>query len=422
MYRPKLNFTAVKFAVALVCTSAHAQVTVQTLSHPISVNETNGGKCRGGFIPNAKHFYFDAELDGYHAGDDTNGYTSSMSSCDDEGTPVRAIGHGKVVVAENQGTGRGNVVITRHVLPDDLQNEIDFACFHLKSIAVTKGQQVITGTRIGELGKSGTLSPHLHCEATLVRADTSRINPWHDICLSADAVQSHCVDNANGVRRPRLTASNAARYISPKLLVESRAYGQSLNTTGTVSALNTFTVGAKAPGSLAVVSVNQRRMSINAAKLAGFIMYGLVWQESDGRWLYTSDSRTVMMVPGKLYAIIPLVSGVGISVSYPVESGSSKEDLALHDAIKAASRAGLSYIETDALVRNPAFARDTPDFITFGMRATRTTNTTRGSTDFAHWVVVAQHRERMWTSRQTNVWNADTRTWSGWTDAGDSVP
>ncbi len=74
------------------------------------------------------------------------------------GTPVRAVGDGKVAYA-GWKSGYGNIVIVQH------GNQKSTAYAHLSRIGVRKGQSVAQGTLIGAVGSTGaSTGPHLHFE------------------------------------------------------------------------------------------------------------------------------------------------------------------------------------------------------------------------------------------------------------------
>jgi murein DD-endopeptidase MepM/ murein hydrolase activator NlpD len=71
------------------------------------------------------------------------------------GTPVQAIGHGRVVFAGRKG-GDGNMVVLRHA------NGYETYYLHLSRIFVRRGQTVQQGQRIGAVGATGLATgPHL---------------------------------------------------------------------------------------------------------------------------------------------------------------------------------------------------------------------------------------------------------------------
>jgi murein DD-endopeptidase MepM/ murein hydrolase activator NlpD len=84
------------------------------------------------------------------------------------GTPIRAAGSGRVIVAGYEG-GYGNLVVIDH------GNGIATAYGHQSSIAVAVGQDVTKGQVIGYVGSTGfSTGPHLHFQ---VRVDGSPVDP-----------------------------------------------------------------------------------------------------------------------------------------------------------------------------------------------------------------------------------------------------
>ena len=263
---------------------------------------------------------------------------------------------------------------------------------------------------------------HLHCEAMLVPATGTKINPWHDVCAAAGSNQStagHCTDNPNAVKRPFMTAANAARYISPSLLLQTRANGIN-HTIPATGGIKTFSVDLRAPGGFASVSKGSDRRSINRAVEAGWIKYGLLVSQSTN-WGYWSDSNRLVMRPGVQYGIWPLVSGLELRIAYPNDTQRSMEDLARFDLVQAAKEAGLKYIDPAAMVRNPPYAQGA-DYDFYAMPATKTTNAIKDDASFKHIVLVGIHRNEPWTRRQSAVWDADLRAWSAWGSRGNTVP
>jgi peptidoglycan hydrolase-like protein with peptidoglycan-binding domain len=86
-----------------------------------------------------------------------------------EGTPVGAAGVGSVIFAGYNSGGYGNLVVVGH--------RLGYTSWyaHLSSIAVSAGQAVNGGTRIGDVGSTGnSTGPHLHFE---VRRYDTPIDP-----------------------------------------------------------------------------------------------------------------------------------------------------------------------------------------------------------------------------------------------------
>lgn len=102
---------------------------------------------------------FDGEERDRHTGDD---YPVGA------GVPARAVGNGRVLLAENHFFSGNSVYI-------DHGNGLISEYFHLKEIAVKKNQTVEKGQKIGEVGQTGrTTGPHLHLG---IRWHGARIRP-----------------------------------------------------------------------------------------------------------------------------------------------------------------------------------------------------------------------------------------------------
>lgn len=94
-----------------------------------------------------------------HAGQDWGG---------DRGTPIRATADGVVIFAGRQ-SGYGNMVVIQH----DFGFETRYA--HMSSLAVSEGQRVSRGDRVGGMGSTGrSTGVHLHYE---IRVGDTPINP-----------------------------------------------------------------------------------------------------------------------------------------------------------------------------------------------------------------------------------------------------
>jgi murein DD-endopeptidase MepM/ murein hydrolase activator NlpD len=78
------------------------------------------------------------------------------------GTPVTSAAAGLVTFAGWSAGGWGNLVVVAH------SNGTRTLYAHLSSVAVSVGQRVATGERIGRIGASGhATGPHLHFEVRL---------------------------------------------------------------------------------------------------------------------------------------------------------------------------------------------------------------------------------------------------------------
>ncbi|MFG2955749.1 peptidoglycan DD-metalloendopeptidase family protein [Streptomyces sp. NPDC048291] len=108
----------------------------------------------------------------------------------DTGTPVYAVGAGRVVAA-TCGDAFGNQVVLRH--PDGYYTQYA----HLSVINVRRGQRVSTGQRIGAAGSTGNADgPHLHFEVRTTRHLGSEVPPlpWlrrHGVSVPGTASPAH---------------------------------------------------------------------------------------------------------------------------------------------------------------------------------------------------------------------------------------
>lgn len=84
------------------------------------------------------------------------------------GDPVKAAKEGKVVYAGNALRGYGNLIIVKH------DNDLLTAYAHNQTLLVKEGDQVKTGQRIAEAGKSDASQPMLHFE---VRKSGKPVDP-----------------------------------------------------------------------------------------------------------------------------------------------------------------------------------------------------------------------------------------------------
>ena len=87
------------------------------------------------------------------------------------GTPVTAAGFGTVVAAGFDSSGWGNMVVIGH------RFGLRTLYAHLASLAVSRGQSVGVGQRIGTVGATGRASgPHLHFELQLRGANVDPLS------------------------------------------------------------------------------------------------------------------------------------------------------------------------------------------------------------------------------------------------------
>ncbi|MFD8718614.1 M23 family metallopeptidase [Streptomyces sp. NPDC059629] len=103
----------------------------------------------------------------------------------DSGTPVYAVGPGRIVTA-SCGDAFGNQVVIQH--PDGYYTQYA----HLSVINVRPGQEVLTGQRIGAAGATGNADgPHLHFEVRTTPFMGSAVPPlpWlrgHGVAILGD--------------------------------------------------------------------------------------------------------------------------------------------------------------------------------------------------------------------------------------------
>ncbi len=91
------------------------------------------------------------------------------------GTPIRAAAAGEVVAVRHH-SGLGNAIVIDHGEQPQHPGRWTTVYSHLDAMAVTRGQQVRAGEKIGSLGNSGEMStgPHLHFE---VRIENQPVDP-----------------------------------------------------------------------------------------------------------------------------------------------------------------------------------------------------------------------------------------------------
>jgi peptidoglycan hydrolase-like protein with peptidoglycan-binding domain len=91
-----------------------------------------------------------------------NGFHPGVDFPAPTGAPVVAAGHGSVVFAGWDAGGYGKLVVIAHPLG------VRSMYAHLSRIAVRLGEQVVAGSRVGDVGATGLATgPHLHFELRL---------------------------------------------------------------------------------------------------------------------------------------------------------------------------------------------------------------------------------------------------------------
>jgi murein DD-endopeptidase MepM/ murein hydrolase activator NlpD len=103
---------------------------------------------------------FRSRYDKFHAGEDWRGPDGQPSL----GSPVYAIGHGRVMYAEPEGWNRDKgVVIVEHVLADGTIIYSFYGHLDPPSVVLPPGDCVVRGDQVGNIGQPRS-SPHLHWE------------------------------------------------------------------------------------------------------------------------------------------------------------------------------------------------------------------------------------------------------------------
>lgn len=100
---------------------------------------------------------------GIHTGEDWNGRGGNNT---DLGQPVKAIGKGKVVAADNYGAPWGNVIMIEHHYMENAEVKRVFSLYaHLEELSVSDGDTVERRQLIGSIGTGdGAYLAHLHLE------------------------------------------------------------------------------------------------------------------------------------------------------------------------------------------------------------------------------------------------------------------
>ena len=198
--------------VGLVVGSA-SSTSIQWFDFPMGTLDSNGQRTAtpandgdGFYSANAfGEFSNNASLRDYHLGEDWN-YEGAAGA--DLGAEVRTIGTGTIVFAGDGGTGWGNVVIVKHMLPDGAYGGFVTSFYgHLGDLAVSVAQTVQRGTVLGTIAQVDDISPHLHFEIRTGTnplaeqvghgySDMPRPDGWLD---PTDFIQAHRGQNADPV-------------------------------------------------------------------------------------------------------------------------------------------------------------------------------------------------------------------------------
>ncbi len=100
---------------------------------------------------------------GYHPGIDSRTVYGSEETIivNELGRSVYNVYDGVVTNTGDYGSGFGNYVVVEH----DVYGTKYYSVYaHLSSVTVNVGEELSAGTKVGELGQSGTHDPHLHFE------------------------------------------------------------------------------------------------------------------------------------------------------------------------------------------------------------------------------------------------------------------
>ncbi len=177
---------------------------------------------------------------GLHPGEDWNGRGGGDS---DLGQPVRAIGHGRVVVAKDFPDPWGKVVVLEHLYYENHQRRTLRSLYaHLSRIDVTEGALVRRQQTIGAIGKNpaATFPAHLHLE---LRTDLALETTYWPSSHQKDLawIEAHYLAPRAFIEAHRHlpVPQEEARLV----LVDTRRYRMRLYEGGQVRAGDTFEVG-----------------------------------------------------------------------------------------------------------------------------------------------------------------------------------
>jgi hypothetical protein len=96
----------------------------------------------------------------YHHGSALNAVDLNALDGADLGKPVYAPADGKVI---RVGTDENHTVVIEHtIMVDGVQHTWYTKILHMQNIQVQEGDEISQGTQIGECGREGTTSPHIH--------------------------------------------------------------------------------------------------------------------------------------------------------------------------------------------------------------------------------------------------------------------
>lgn len=253
---------------------------------------------------------------GYHLGDDWNGKGGEST---DLGKPLYAIAHGRVMDIDDRTDpdSIGKIVRVRHRLADG--RSIESVFYHVNEIYVVVGEDVWPGKLIATIGDANGYYVGSKCPPGVLRCAHLHWEARTDINQAM---------RLPGYESP-LTFDRVAKYMSPGLFVDDRAYQFSVSLTSrqwTVIPMN-----FNAPSSTAYIEVAGERYSLKRAVEAGLI-WRTIWSWS-GAWS-TSDAETVVFESGRTYYVWTWVSGARLSISVPGHK--FRDDRARTDMVRLA--------------------------------------------------------------------------------------
>jgi murein DD-endopeptidase MepM/ murein hydrolase activator NlpD len=182
---------------------------VDTLDFPL--DPPDGDAARGG----QDFGVFRSRYDKYHAGEDWR-----LTTRDNFGEPVYAIGHGQVTYADGDGWGPDQgVIVIRHVFPDGSTFLSFYGHLDPPSVTLSPGDCVLRGDKIGEIGQPRT-PPHLHFEIRTHLPVSTGTGYW-----STDPAEAGWLPPSQTIWNTRMSVSPGVLWTRPYHEGTSRALG-----------------------------------------------------------------------------------------------------------------------------------------------------------------------------------------------------
>ena len=263
------------------------------------------------------HMEYNSSIGKFHMGEDWNGRCGNDT---DEGYPLLAIADGEVVSVKDESIeGQGKRLYLRHTFPYSQNTAgvmvVESAMLHIQKMGagIVDGAIVKKGQTVAYLGKTGTISAHLHWE---MRYDLSTekplgINPYNAL----------------------LTVDMAVKYLPPSLVVDDRRYYQTWSANNLTWSY--YRSASNSPSSLAYVKKGGVVKTFRHAVEAGWITSrNIQYKKSDGKWYYyTTNVDAHFFEAGKEYRVMSNLSGV--TYYLPTPSHNFQSDRARLDMINA---------------------------------------------------------------------------------------